>query len=171
MAARSISDGRLSRGGARPRHQRRPLWFSTGRATAADALPALDDWAGGLEAIPLRTASTLTLFPPMFAFALGALRISRAGSEAVLGDWSADYRPAETLAAAVERNVFAADAAGAHQPWIWRHHPAAPVVQALPLTQNQTPPNHPSPSRQLAPFEVGFGRFQIGVAGERGSGE
>lgn len=36
----------------------------------------------------------------------------------------------------------------------WRRHPHHPFVQALPLTQNATPPNHFSPSRQLAPFEL-----------------
>lgn len=36
----------------------------------------------------------------------------------------------------------------------WRRHPYHPCVQALPLTQNVTPPNHFSPSRQLAPFEL-----------------
>jgi len=40
-----------------------------------------------------------------------------------------------------------------HLPLIWREHPQAPLVQALPLTQTQTPPSYPSTSRQLAPFE------------------
>lgn len=41
-----------------------------------------------------------------------------------------------------------------HLPLVWRRHPTAPLIQALPLTQTQTPPSHPSPSRQLAPFQV-----------------
>jgi len=41
-----------------------------------------------------------------------------------------------------------------HLPLVWRRHPKLPAVQALPLTQNKVPPNYPSPSRQLAPFEL-----------------
>jgi hypothetical protein len=39
-------------------------------------------------------------------------------------------------------------------PLLWRRHPALPTIQTLPLTQNQSPPNHPSFSRQLAPFQL-----------------
>ncbi len=37
---------------------------------------------------------------------------------------------------------------------IWRRHAQLPIIQALPMTQSQQPPNHPSASRQLAPFAV-----------------
>lgn len=39
-------------------------------------------------------------------------------------------------------------------PLVWQRHPKLPAVQALPLTQNKVPPNYPSASRQLAPFEL-----------------
>ena len=39
-------------------------------------------------------------------------------------------------------------------PLVWRRHPTAPLIQSLPMTQTTTPPNHPSPSRQLAPFQL-----------------
>lgn len=39
-------------------------------------------------------------------------------------------------------------------PLVWRRHPRMPLIQALPLTQNQSPPNYPSQSRQLIPFEL-----------------
>jgi len=41
-----------------------------------------------------------------------------------------------------------------YKPLVWRKHPTAPLIQSLPLTQNQVPPNYPSPNRQLAPFEL-----------------
>jgi hypothetical protein len=43
----------------------------------------------------------------------------------------------------------------------WRRHPNHPFVQALPLTQNATPPNHFSPSRQFAPFELALTSREI----------
>lgn len=41
-----------------------------------------------------------------------------------------------------------------YKPLVWRRHPTAPAVQVLPLTQTLVPPAFPSPSRQLAPFEL-----------------
>ncbi len=48
----------------------------------------------------------------------------------------------------------------------WRRHPHHPFVQALPLTQNATPPNHFSPSRQLAPFELAISSRKILLAAD-----
>ncbi len=39
-------------------------------------------------------------------------------------------------------------------PLAWRRHGRAPMIQSLPLTQTLTPPNIPSASRQLFPFEL-----------------
>lgn len=55
-----------------------------------------------------------------------------------------------------QQEEFKANREGAwrHLPLAWRRHPTLPAVQTLPLTQNQLPPSYPSPSRQLAPFEL-----------------
>ncbi len=42
------------------------------------------------------------------------------------------------------------------RPLLWQRHPTLPTIQALPLTQSQSPPSHPSSSRQLSPFELLF---------------
>jgi outer membrane protein OmpA-like peptidoglycan-associated protein len=39
------------------------------------------------------------------------------------------------------------------KPLMWCSHPQTPLIQNLPLTQLQLPPNYPSSSRQLVPFE------------------
>lgn len=66
-------------------------------------------------------------------------------------------------------------------PLLWRRHPSLPAIQTLPLTQTRTPPNYPSPSRQLAPFALalhttsgltrpGTWRFDVSpAAGESGA--
>lgn len=47
-------------------------------------------------------------------------------------------------------------AADFFKPLVWRRHPTLPFIQSLPLTQSQSPPSHPSSSRQLAPFELSY---------------
>lgn len=67
-----------------------------------------------------------------------------------------------------------------HLPLVWRRHPTLPAIQTLPLTQNQLPPIYPSPSRQLAPFELDVraqdnsslklpGDWSFGVATDEGA--
>lgn len=48
--------------------------------------------------------------------------------------------------------VLPEDIEGRIDVLVWLRHPSLPVIQALPLTQNRTPPNTPSASRQLAPY-------------------
>ncbi|MCE9553060.1 MAG: hypothetical protein K8T91_06735 [Planctomycetes bacterium] len=59
--------------------------------------------------------------------------------------------------AIVDSSYFKAGLASLPRPLVWRRHPTLPSVQALPLTQSLSPPNYPSSSRQLAPFELTFG--------------
>ncbi|MEI7462574.1 MAG: hypothetical protein WCK15_24505, partial [Pirellula sp.] len=46
--------------------------------------------------------------------------------------------------------------AGFPTPLVWRKHSSLPFIQSLPLTQTLSPPNHPSNSRQLAPFALEY---------------
>lgn len=157
------------------------MWFSTERPTTADALPPMANWAAGLERVPIRTADpTRDLFPPLATLDLTDLLLARRSppdgeptSSARLEQWSCTYRiDADVFAAAqdVELDgkpvspVLTRDAFTARLPWVWRRHARLPMIQALPLTQNQRPPNHPSASRQLAPLELGdFEGWSFGV--------
>jgi hypothetical protein len=52
------------------------------------------------------------------------------------------------------KKILGEDTFSRNRPWLWRRHATLPMVQALPLTQSQSPPNHPSASRQLVPFRA-----------------
>ncbi|MEM7309235.1 MAG: hypothetical protein AAF682_21300 [Planctomycetota bacterium] len=150
------------------------LWLSTDRPTRQDALPTLDDWRSGLVSIPLRTLSERgSTFPPLVRFELEQLSFSRRSADAAeLGAWSFQLAYDKVLLARAEAGggagVLPAGFREAYRPWFWRRHPTLPMVQALPLTQNQEPPNHPSSSRQLLPFEQprGTTRWRFGLLGE-----
>ena len=62
--------------------------------------------------------------------------------------------------------MFDPSAFWADPPLVWRRHGRAPTVQALPMTQSSTPPNHPSASRQLFPFALPVDRLALPQPGE-----
>jgi hypothetical protein len=143
------------------------LWLSTAKPTCAEALPNLDDWTAGLQSIPLQTVDpSRDLFPPLLTMTLGGqnqvgpVRISLrpeadGGASALLGAWSLAYQVDQAEFQRMrEKKVLPPDAFSGRLPWVWRRHPNLPMIQALPLTQNQSPPNYPSPSRQMVPFEL-----------------
>jgi len=134
------------------------LWLSTATATLADALPDLDNWIGGLAAVQLHSIDpSRTLFAAPLVFDLSNLRFTPGDTGASLGPWSLIYR-ADPLAiqhlSAPPRSLLNPAVLQAQQALIWRRHPTLPMIQALPLTQNQQPPNAPSASRQLMPYEL-----------------
>ena len=148
------------------------LWLSTGRPTVADALPDLEDWTTGLESVSLRTVDPKRdLFPPLVTMSLasedhagsdpgGPLCVAvrpegECGVSAVLQSWALSFQvDGELLHKMVDKRVLCDDTFFRNRPWLWRRHPTLPMVQALPLTQSQSPPNHPSASRQLVPFRA-----------------
>jgi hypothetical protein len=132
------------------------LWFGTGRPTVSDALPNLDDWLAGLRPITLRTLDRDPLFPPPIVIDLDRFGIRRRDSgSAQLQAWSWQYRAEEKiLGYLISEHVLPADAFRRYAPLAWRRHPHLPMIQAMPLTQNQVPPNAPSASRQLMPFAL-----------------
>ncbi|MGD8627051.1 MAG: hypothetical protein PVJ34_21125, partial [Anaerolineae bacterium] len=159
------------------------LWLATGRARAADALPDLEDWVAGLQSLPLRCPDPdRDPFPSTATLMLGdgsqpgggALRLRPASGGqglAVLEGWSLVWQAESSLLQKlVGAGVFADSAEAGRPAWSWRRHPSLPMVQALPLTQSRLPPNHPSASRQLVPFELPApGPWTLGVAGEAGA--
>ncbi|WP_433472214.1 LamG-like jellyroll fold domain-containing protein [Spirillospora sp. CA-142024] len=133
-------------------------WLSTGAPTAADALPDLDDWIGGLTTVPLHTVTGRELFAPLVRLAfdtIGFARRSKPAPSAGLDAWAFQYGvdPA-LLRALVDGGALPPDAIGAALPLVWRRHPTLPMVQALALTQSVSPPNVPIAGRQLVPFEL-----------------
>ncbi|WP_067460950.1 LamG domain-containing protein [Actinomadura macra] len=134
------------------------FWLSTEAPTVADALPGFDDWIGGLATLPLRTVTGRELFAPLVRLAFETISFawrSKPVPSADLGAWAFQYGidPA-LLRALVDRRVLPSDTIGAARPLVWRRHPALPMVQALALTQSLSPPNVPTASRQLVPFEL-----------------
>lgn len=117
-------------------------------------------------------------FPALATFVVDGLTFSRQTenkrSFAQLGKWALTTAISRAvLSRMVENGLFAAEGTAkedasqalsingsitgsitAASPLLWLRHHTLPLVQALPLTQNQTPPNYPSPSRQYAPFEI-----------------
>ncbi|HEX8637383.1 MAG TPA: hypothetical protein VF692_04925, partial [Pyrinomonadaceae bacterium] len=157
------------------------LHLGTQTPGTADSLPSLDNFLGDLRKISLRTSRAADKFPAPFR--LHFERIEFKNRRTVRGDkdfsdpqlqsWQFVYQTAE-------REIFekllldglwrkANDKADKlrnlwrHSPLVWRRHPHAPLVQALPLTQTQVPPSYPSPSRQLAPFEFSVESEAVGA--------
>ena len=152
------------------------FWFSTGRPTVQDALPDLADWVAGLEAMPLRTLKPeRDLFPAVIVTKIRelvfSLRQTNSRATASLQNWSMVYvTETETLQALIEAGVLPADTFSRYLPLAWRRHAALPMIQALPLTQNQSPPNYPSASRQLIPFELaGDSEWLFGTRSHNGA--
>ncbi|WP_026416455.1 LamG domain-containing protein [Actinomadura oligospora] len=134
------------------------FWLSTEAPTAADALPDLDDWIGGLATVPLHTVTGRELFAPLVRLAFDAIGFawrSTPAPSAGLGVWAFQYGVDPVLLRAlVSAGVLAPDTLGAALPLVWRRHPTLPMVQALALTQSVSPPNVPIAGRQLVPFEL-----------------
>ncbi|MCA9912484.1 MAG: hypothetical protein KC496_04030, partial [Anaerolineae bacterium] len=71
--------------------------------------------------------------------------------------WDMEYTAQEPVfEAMIQRCMLPPDIFAALPPLLWMRHQTLPMIQALPLTQTQTPPNVPSASRQLVPFELSF---------------
>lgn len=157
------------------------LWLSTGRPTIADALPDMVNWVAGLRTVQLKSLRLAQKrFPPLVTFGLDQLRFAAAElliepaaprdagalaarlpaiafAAADLRAWTLGYRvDAALLARLAAANVglLAPGVFGAHPPLVWQRHATLPMIQALPLTQSQSPPNYPAASRQLAPFAL-----------------
>ncbi|HAJ62161.1 MAG TPA: hypothetical protein DCP31_25395, partial [Cyanobacteria bacterium UBA8543] len=168
------------------------FWLSTGKPTPEDALPDLQNWISGVRSLPLKTIKPeLDLFPNPAIVTLEKLEFSLrpqptqpASTElpsALLKAWNFAYEADEVIfGKMVERKILPADTFSQYFPLIWQRHATLPMVQALPLTQTQSPPNYPSASRQLVPFELGTansqdGKFAVpkdwffGVSGESGA--
>lgn len=144
------------------------LWLATDNPDLSDALPSLDNWVAGLRMVPLRSQRPNEMFPAPFTLKFQAIHFAHNLKGNVsyprLQAWSFSYQSNdqphqgkadqpvfETLAKKAnweDQNAWPA------LPLVWRRHPNLPAIQSLPLTQNQTPPNYPSPSRQLAPFQL-----------------
>ncbi len=147
------------------------FWLSTGKPRTEDALPDMEDWVNGLTAIPLRTHKPeLDLFPsPVFLMldkiVLGAR--STTDASANLDSWRASYEvdegvfgkmteipPSDSSEDSEPRQLLPKDFFELYKAWAWLRHPTLPMIQALPMTQNELPPNTPNRSRQLVPFEL-----------------
>lgn len=143
------------------------LWLSTGKPSAQDALPDHSDWVSGLRSIPLRTRRPGDLFPAPWHFLLGSSGLSFTKSPAApagarlgaqLGAWQFTYRRDPAITQKLESDqVWPKDTSQSADALLWRRHARLPMIQALPMTQSQQPPNYPSASRQLVPFVVAGG--------------
>ena len=146
------------------------LWLGTTPPTAADALPDFVNWLACLERISLRTMRDVETFPSPFVLAFASIAFSRgaagphAEATASLGQWQFTYNGNSAKVAVPSGSapvfvilwptVTGGKPVWTYQPLVWRRHPSSPAIQSLPLTQSASPPNYPSPSRQLAPFEL-----------------
>ena len=154
------------------------FWLSTGRPTVQDALPDLDNWVSGLMSVPLRTVDLATVvFEPVITLDVSEIHlIARLAAtddipgSAQLSTWSASYGMKEALMAKkIEAGVLPANFFDAYPALLWRRHAHIPMIQALPLTQAQHPPNYPSASRQLAPFALPLQERTVTVVNSSGT--
>ena len=151
-------------------------WFSTGKPTVEDALPNLDNWVSGLQSVSLQTVSRSPstagqppqpddLFPSLMTFNVAEVQFSRRSNvsppDAGLSAYRLAYQvdPVELQAMLQAKVLPGPDPRqlpsgifAANPPLVWRRHKALPMIQALPMTQSQVPPNSPNASRQLMPF-------------------
>jgi hypothetical protein len=137
------------------------VWMAPEAPTAEDALPRLEDWRGGLVSLALATVDPSDAFPSPVQFTVDSLTFAfKPGTatvfpSATLGAWQARYEAdRETLRVMVDKRLLPDTLFAQTRPLVWRRHGVLPMVQALPLTQSQSPPSHPSSSRQLAPFQL-----------------
>lgn len=143
------------------------FWLSSGRPTAGDALPDLENWVNGLRQVPLLSRSRLPESQsPIVRLNFDAvtlqLRDFDVAPSAHLGQWSLHYLiHQETLDGLAEVKTLINETLAATPPLVWRRHPTVPTIQALPLTQTLSPPNFPSASRQLAPYQLAIDELTI----------
>jgi hypothetical protein len=142
------------------------LWLSTGKPRSQDALPDFSNWVSGLRSIPLRTLQLeRETFPPLIELLIKTLSFTpRNSSEeknnqlipvASLGQWQFRYQlRQEIFKQMTNKGILSTNTFSQFLPMIWRRHPHLPMIQALPMTQNQSPPNYPAASRQLVPYEL-----------------
>ncbi|TVP63433.1 MAG: LamG domain-containing protein [Leptolyngbya sp. LCM1.Bin17] len=158
------------------------FWLSTGQPRIEDALPDLDDWVDGVRPQALTTVNAATdVFPPPLVCTFDRLTLTchhtpAQPASARLGRWQFTYgvnpvpqawladdtsetapdvsAPTPPLQRLITAGVLPTDLFQAYLPLVWQRHNALPMVQALPLTQSQSPPNYPSASRQLMPYEL-----------------
>ncbi|MBD1865215.1 MULTISPECIES: LamG domain-containing protein [Trichocoleus] len=136
------------------------FWLSTQAPTAADALPSTENWISSLQSVPLKSIEPQAdLFPPLMTTRFEKLEIQSRSTAPQLQDWSMIYGAnAALLNQMVTKGVLPADTFSQYPPIVWRRHKSLPMVQALPLTQSQSPPNYPSPNRQLVPFQLAIAK-------------
>lgn len=144
------------------------FWLSTDRPSVEDALPDLENWVSGLRSFSLRTVrANADLFPPAVIFNLETLSLAARSANlqavsAQLQSWQFTYAVNTVVFnTLVTKQVLPSTTFSRYLPWVWQRHPQLPMIQALPLTQNQSPPSYPSASRQLVPFELAVGTDQL----------
>lgn len=147
------------------------LWLATGAPSIADALPNLDNFLAGLQMVPLRSLRPQEMFPSAFLLTFSKVVFNNSQpiadsslSYPQLQTWEYRYEANRQLHQGqiglpvfdklLERPKWGDKNIFRDLPLVWRRHPNLPAIQSLPMTQNQSPPNYPSPSRQLAPFEL-----------------
>ena len=135
------------------------LWLSTEKPTVEDALPDLTNWISGLQSIPLQTVREgQDIFPPVVELLIESLTLNPHTvnkSAVALNDWKFQYQVNEKIFTLMkEKGILPQDTFSRYLPLIWQRHPHLPMIQALPMTQSQSPPNFPCASRQLVPYEL-----------------
>jgi hypothetical protein len=150
------------------------LWLSNVSPSVEDSIPDFSSWLTALSTLDLRSPRRRELFPCPFLvrFERGGFTRSLPPNDSaptfaypIAGGWTYQYRDndrpigpepgARSVFETLLTNLapFLPDGKPpALPPLLWRRHPSLPAIQTLPLTQSRTPPNYPSPSRQLAPF-------------------
>jgi len=131
------------------------FWLATEQPTVQDAIPNLENWVTGLQSIPLRIPQIDDPFPALMLLQFDQLNLRPHPEGATsLDKWSFTYSiDRAALQGFIDAKVLPKTSFKA-LPLVWLHHPYLPFIQSLPLTQNQSPPNYPSASRQLVPFEL-----------------
>ncbi|OQY35731.1 MAG: hypothetical protein B6I38_01365, partial [Anaerolineaceae bacterium 4572_5.1] len=87
---------------------------------------------------------------------------------AALHNWSLQYQEhRENLVDLISHKILPADIFSRLLPLLWLRHETLPMIQSLPLTQSQSPPSYPSPSRQLVPFELPISDIEIEIDNEK----
>jgi hypothetical protein len=157
------------------------LWLSTVAPSTEDSVPDFGPWLTSLSSIELYSPRRRELFPCPFLvrFERGGFArslqdiapkpsdVKRTYAYPIAGGSTYQYRdcdrllPPEQGASPVFGTLLSKLAPflpggtpPVYPPLLWRRHPSLPAIQTLPLTQSRTPPNYPSPSRQLVPFEL-----------------
>lgn len=135
------------------------LWIGTGKPSNDDAIVDLENWTDGLFSPPLRTIKPDSdLFPSSIVCKMPNAGVSLRNDALTIAQfdaWELYYEvDASIFGEMVEKSVLPLDTFSKHVPLAWLRHASLPMVQALPLTQTNNPPNFPSASRQFAPFQL-----------------